>query len=482
MSARRSVLVSSLLFFAACVSGDPVSPPTGELKNTARAADLWVECDEEYLPEQCAPGPDNPLDESGDQLYLVPGDPNPGANGLWLGANVHPVACFANLALVPIMDSDQDWLADHCELEIARGFAPTMRMSLLEGCPEGEPYFGAMYHLNGEVRIAYMPAYYKDCGPYGTPGGIGAGHHGDTEYIMVVVKFNSTTRHWYFVEMYLSSHDDTMGDRSKWVSAAETRFSRRDAAHPSVWVAIAKHANYRSSDVCNQTLWGDVCGSTMPPFRIAVIPERNVGSEWIPMPCRASEGRYAGNGRQECFFGTSRAFAGWHPDAAGVKPYREYLTSIYFNQRCTAWLPFGGEARGACIESIAPPRGAPETLPLGGAVAISGPSYGYEEWIGLEANGSLQYGAVTAGIHYTWEERTCRDGDFETNCNLDWHPIGAGVDLRTVSIYLSRFDIHHKVRVTIRQAAGGAIAAQHVHQVNGAGESSSACYPFDCTR
>src|SRR3954464_2503725 len=128
--------------------------------------------------------------------YEAPNDPSPGANGLWLGATVTPATCF-NDQTRAIVDADQDWLDDRCEEEIARGFAPRWGMSDADDCPGGEPAWAAKYFPNNQiVRVMFMPAYYRDCGA--------DGHNGDSEYVIVDIRFNPTTQHWEFNREYLT--------------------------------------------------------------------------------------------------------------------------------------------------------------------------------------------------------------------------------------------------------------------------------------
>ncbi len=80
-------------------------------------------------------------------------------------------------------DSDTDGLADHCEFPIARSFAPMLHFANGGQCPGGEPYWAARRTSTNRVRIAYIMAYYKDCGY--------APHAGDSEMIMVDVQYNT---------------------------------------------------------------------------------------------------------------------------------------------------------------------------------------------------------------------------------------------------------------------------------------------------
>lgn len=279
----------------------------------------------------------------GDQVYEAPGDPSPGAPGIWLGAHISPAACF-NDQNASITDSDHDWLDDNCELELARGFAPRWSMGEQDHCPDGEPVWAAKYFsIYGIVRLAYMAAYYDDCGS--------PTHAGDSEFVMVQVGFNYGTRHWEFHTMWLSAHYGAGAwDRSAWVSPTDANFTRRHLGHPYVAVSANKHANYKSEQTCNKTTAnqsgnGEWCyGSMLTPFRFPIDPSRNAGSRFTDLiGCVPSTKRFAGNGRTECFYrqwyNSHPNFAGWHTGAEGVTPYNAILRSDKFESYNGYWGP-----------------------------------------------------------------------------------------------------------------------------------------------
>ncbi len=282
-----------------------------------------------------------------DLLYEAPWDPSPGSAGIWLGGDVTPSTCF-NDRTPWIADADSDWLDDHCELELAKGFAPRWSMGIQEKCGDGEPAWAAKYFpASGAVRLAFMPAYYDDCG---VPAfGFGGGHHGDSELAMVEVGFNPGTQHWEFRQMWLSAHYDTAGqgagDRSQWVNPADASFTRRYLGHPYIAVSANKHAMYKSDSKCNNTFAGennegDWCYSSQyTPFRFHIDPARNAGSRHRDlMGCVGSIKRFAGNGRAECFY-TRQTFAGWNAGTAGQTPYSAILKSDKFENRFGDWGP-----------------------------------------------------------------------------------------------------------------------------------------------
>lgn len=275
----------------------------------------------------------------GDVLYEAPGDPSPGAPGIWLGSATSPAVCFNDKNL-SIVDADHDWLDDGCEVELARGFAPRWSMGDQDACPNGEPAWAAKYFPGvGVVRLAFMPAYYNDCGEGATVFDFGAGHPGDSEFAMVEVGFNTTTKHWEFRQMWLSAHYTAPGNRSAWVPAAEANFSRRSLAHPYIAVSADKHANFKSEATCNKTflsqiMEADYCyGSMLSPFRFPIDPSRNAGSRFTDlMGCVPTIKGFNSGGRTECFY-TYKPFAGWNSGATGETSYREILLSDKFENR-----------------------------------------------------------------------------------------------------------------------------------------------------
>lgn len=269
---------------------------------------------------------------------LPAGDPYPGWTGVYLGSDVSPARCYAENNPGGIVDSDRDWLADHCEYTIARAFAPQMVVSAHDGSAEAEPYWAATYFKSeGVVRLGYLLSYYADGGEHGWPQF--TAHSGDSEFVMVEVKYNAQTQHWYFNQMWLSAHYDAEffgidGDRSEWVGADRTEWAdEHSGGRPRVWVAEDKHANYRSYAACDHwymvnTNWTqERCGSgtDMRPTRVPVYSDRNVGSSHTPLLTAVpSKHRYAGNGRYEYYYSNPVHFRGWQSNLFGEAPPSYY--------------------------------------------------------------------------------------------------------------------------------------------------------------
>lgn len=339
MNTSRKYLIVAFVFLAGCADATSparLSPPLPGPRMSASCDPLTavIPC-----PDEMPLGPVtwSFFAPQGDVVYEAPNDPSPGSPGVWLGANISPATCFNDQNL-SITDADHDWLDDGCELELARGFAPRWSMGEQDYCPDGEPTWAAKYFpVPSAVRIAFMPAYYDDCGDTDS-------HPGDSEFVMVEVGFNYTTQHWEFRGMWLSAHYEARvynvsWDRSDWVSVSDANFSRRPLGHPYVAVSAGKHANYKSEQTCNKTVVnqlgnGEWCwGSVTSPFRFPIDPSRNVGSRFQPLGCLGSTKRFAGNGRTECFYSENKRFAGWHTGAAGETGYWELLRGDKFEVR-----------------------------------------------------------------------------------------------------------------------------------------------------
>ena len=344
---RTAVVLSWLL--VACSDPSATTAPIS-LDSVAVSYSSHEECG----PDAVIECPGDPTVVGGEWPYFGPNDvslrqaafdPSPGSDGIWLGSNTTPETCFAATGRT-ITDSDKDWLDDGCEYRVAYAFAPEMLFYYAASCFEGEPYWAAKYFpSSGVVRIAYMPAYYEDCGEYDVSPPL-TDHTGDSEFIYVEVTYNATTKHWLFHRMWLSPHyGEGAADRSALVPPEETSFHERYRSHPHIWVASSKHANYKSVEACRTP----VVVSTFPrieaydrcsseynyPVRFPVTTFNNVGSRFVGTQCVPSRGPYAGNGRQECFYYRNSSFRGWQTQHHGnaPPPYYDYLRSEKFESR-----------------------------------------------------------------------------------------------------------------------------------------------------
>ena len=176
------------------------------------------------------------------------------------------------------------------------------------------------------------------------------------------VYFDHATSHWVFKTMWLSSHDGTAGERSEQVGYWSAEFPARYRAHPRIWVAVMKHANYKSVAACRQSftfpiLWGDyhdICVAEGPNYaiRFPVTTANNVGSRFSGTSCVSS--RNFSSPREECYYHPAatweqvgpypnpESFRGWQTqDVYGPAPpsYYEFLMSDKFESYYGDWGP-----------------------------------------------------------------------------------------------------------------------------------------------
>ncbi|MGH7663783.1 MAG: Ig-like domain-containing protein [Gemmatimonadaceae bacterium] len=94
---------------------------------------------------------------------------------------------------------------------------------------------------------------------------------------------------------------------------------------------------------------------------------------------------------------------------------------------------------------------------------LSGPGSVYD------ANATLIAGVANprqSSYYYVWEYRTCPGGG---GCD-GWSSLGAGLDMKTRSVFVSRYDRSVDVRVTLKTSSYGAVVGTTYRSVDGAGE------------
>ncbi len=302
----------------------------------------------------------------------------------------------------PQVDSDHDGLDDDCEFALAKKFAPGLRAQQNEcnwdpGLDRlgGEYYYGVKRpaHYPDLVRIAYMPAYYQDCGVNG--------HSGDSEFILVDVKYewNGQAYTWRFQSAFLSAHCGTtvagisLDGHCRWYShdawdGIDTskliyesgRYFDVPRGAPEVYVSLGKHANYVTASQCNTSDAGrinwDNCTDSWQPRRFPIVyrwqnidfPESGVFSpegvlrRWPGSTFRGFRGQYATE-----LFRPGARFNGW-VNLYGDEPaaYGDHMLK-YFD-----WGQFGDNSPTPRISSVStnpsPPRQyQPFTLTLNGS-------------------------------------------------------------------------------------------------------------------
>lgn len=262
-------------------------------------------------------------------------DPDSAAPGIFLGTDITLDGCWTALT----DDRDGDGFKDYCEKLIAEFFRPLMRFSGGETDAGREPYWAVRFDEAAiAVKLFYAFAYYIDGGtdhpacnsPFS---GDCAGHYGDSEWVEVTVKFNAATKHWVTMQGIYSQHGQGVIYP---YSALE--YPSKYRGHPSVYVAVSKHANYNSDSSCDDggALGFDACNAGGVDEREYFDANRNLGksgsSSTKLIDCVGSTGPFIGNGRVECFWTTTGTFNGWQTATSTeqqiVAPYGQPLYTL----------------------------------------------------------------------------------------------------------------------------------------------------------
>jgi hypothetical protein len=274
----------------------------------------------------------------------------PSPTRLGVASGWTPTLCRA-----AVRDRDADGLDDECELSLAHAFAPELRVDPRDciwtadargNRLDGGYLFAVEAGLAGErLRIAYLPAYVRDCGWHGPPcvtraRGCSA-HDGDSELIVVAARYDSSTDRWLAEAVFLSAHCfGRSAGRCRWYEREELRrFAWAGDSHrgaPRVWVARGKHGNYPSPEACDSGHWAyDSCDGNSVTYRFPVSSAaQNIGSRRHPLP-PAGEEAHAGcieasavvrrvsavaAGTRECFWDPALPFRGWQRSGRGQPP------------------------------------------------------------------------------------------------------------------------------------------------------------------
>ncbi len=267
-------------------------------------------------------------------------DSHAGSPGIWLGITNDD--CYLWRGVTNWLDQDEDGLADYCEHELAKAFAPVLAFAGGEACSGGESYWAAKVinsYFTGTgdlVKLGYLMAYYDDCG---------AGSHlGDSEFIQLTVEYNPATQHWVLVDGWLSEHacgtvtveciaGSFFTHTSEWGPGFDFP-SGRSGSFPRVYISKNKHANYHSAADCDAggALWTDTCAGHADIGRFKVWQDHNLGSAHHHLAdCVRSQSGSSVLTGTECIW-SGEQFGGWHPGDDGTRaaPYSSYLMSVMF--------------------------------------------------------------------------------------------------------------------------------------------------------
>jgi hypothetical protein len=267
----------------------------------------------------CRESPAGPTD---DPLSAIVADPAPAAPGVYLGDEVAPAGCTDGSQ----SDVDRDGLADFCERELAAAFAPELAYAGADRTTR-EPRWAAR-PLGRKVRIAYLLSLHFDLGAYGCPFGVVAcgGHYGDSETIVLDLYYQSSSRHWVLDQATYSAHG-FYNIYPRLLSAYPSmNFPGRRGGHPRAFLALGKHALYRSDTECDDGELGlDECKADTWQ-RVAATPALDIGSRTAhttAQDCVRST-VFAASTAVECYW-TTRAFGGWQGKTPKAGAYSSVL-------------------------------------------------------------------------------------------------------------------------------------------------------------
>jgi hypothetical protein len=187
------------------------------------------------------------------------------------------------------------------------------------------------------MRIAYLPAYYRDLGAVSSVGwAVDQGHPGDSEYMVVDLIYDQ--HHWQTNGVFLSAHcGSQVGPFSTNPYCKGYGYDALEFVDgvyrgaPVVYVADGTNANYPSVALCDGgTYYLDSCAASSPT-RFPVSFDFNIGSS-TSNPGRVTARRTPNIGitdpnRVECIWCLYTPFGGWQQDgdATDTTPYGAIL-------------------------------------------------------------------------------------------------------------------------------------------------------------
>jgi hypothetical protein len=244
------------------------------------------------------------------------------------------------------VDSDGDGIADFCEMALAHAVAPILTVRS-GGCNWDDSagqlkggYLYAVQAVGDRIRVAYLPAYLRDCGWRGlkcmVPWVNCSPHNGDSEFIVMELMPIARADRWKVSGIFLSAHCFGRSSGScRWYRDAELDVFEWVGSAAVVWVAEGRQANYPTWQACDAGHYSiDTCDRHDTRYYFPVAAARNIGSRRLP----ALEGGClrggnfqlpsANDATLECFWNADARFRGWQSDGGGVTPYERYLREI----------------------------------------------------------------------------------------------------------------------------------------------------------
>jgi hypothetical protein len=229
-----------------------------------------------------------------------------------------------------------------CRQELAIAFRPRLVPNWDDYCNGREPAFTVRWGGWGsdEITIFYALSWYSDCG---FRSNTFAGHHGDSEFIIVRVHPQPVARdHWYLGNVTLSAHFGWYIDNT-WTGdppAVEFR-PGENLTRPRVYISWGKHGNYRDVGSCGRGAgYLDDCGRHTGPtdyeltYESGGIALGDMGTRAFPSPaysgCHQSRRTELNLPGRECYW-EYWSFAGWTNDySSSATAYSELLSDFGF--------------------------------------------------------------------------------------------------------------------------------------------------------
>jgi hypothetical protein len=275
----------------------------------------------------CSDGPTGPAERRSDRADIA-ADPSPSAPGVFLGDAVTPVGCTNG----SLLDSDRDALADGCENALAAAFAPELAYARSDRTTR-EPRWAARPLSAGKVRLIYLLSLHFDLGAYGCPFGLVlcGGHYGDSETIVLDVYYSAGSRHWVLHQAIYSAHGFYNIYPRLFAAYPSMNYPARKGGYPRAFLALGKHALYRSNTECDDGELGlDECMADTYQ-RVAAAGALNIGSRathTAAQDCGRST-VFTSSTAIECYW-TVREFGGWQGKAPKAGAYSSILAFFGF--------------------------------------------------------------------------------------------------------------------------------------------------------
>jgi hypothetical protein len=272
----------------------------------------------------CSEPPTGPTSH-GPEHAVVGTDPAPSAPGIFLGTDITPTSCRAGSA-----DTDLDGLTDRCERALASAFAPQLAYAASDRVGR-EPRWAARPLGSSRVRVMYLLSLYFDDGAFGCNLGLQlcGGHYGDSEYIVLDLYYGSG--HWILDLAIYSAHGVYNVYPRIFTAYPSMNFPDRKGGYPKAFVALRKHALYRSDTECDDGELGlDECRADT--FQRVDTPDaRDIGSRahhTTAQDCVRSV-VFTSSSATECYW-TSKDFGGWQGKTPKAGPYSSSLATFGF--------------------------------------------------------------------------------------------------------------------------------------------------------